>query len=55
MPCREMPQLLPGVAPMGKHRLAFCVVVGFEDGKVSYQHIYWDQASFLAQAGPLDP
>ena len=27
----EMPQLLPGVAPTGKHvRLAFCVVVGFD-------------------------
>ena len=52
----EMPQLLPGVAPTGKQvRLAFCVVVGFENGKVSHEHIYWDQASFLAQLGLLDP
>jgi len=52
----EMPQLLPGVAPTGKQvRLAFCVVVGFADGKVSHEHIYWDQASFLAQVGLLDP
>ena len=52
----EMPQLLPGIAPTGKRvRLAFCVVVGFEDGKVSHEHIYWDQASFLAQVGLLDP
>ena len=44
----EMPQLLPGVAATGRHvRLAFCVVVGFEDGKVSHEHIYWDQASLL--------
>ena len=52
----EMPQLLPGVAPTGRHvRLAFCVVVGFKDGKVAHEHIYWDQASLLAQVGLLDP
>jgi carboxymethylenebutenolidase len=52
----EMPQLLPGVAPTGRPvRLAFCVVVGFEDGKVSHEHIYWDQASLLAQIGLIDP
>lgn len=52
----EMPQLLPGVAPTGRNvRLAFCVVVGFEDGKVHHEHIYWDQASLLAQVGLLDP
>ena len=52
----EMPQLLPGVAPSGKSvRLAFCVVVGFEDGKVAHEHIYWDQASLLVQVGLLDP
>jgi carboxymethylenebutenolidase len=52
----EMPQLLPGVPPTGKHvRLAFCVVVGFEDGKVEHEHIYWDQASLLVQVGLIDP
>jgi carboxymethylenebutenolidase len=52
----EMPQLLPGIAPTGKHvRLAFCVVVGFEGGKVHHEHIYWDQASLLTQIGLLDP
>jgi carboxymethylenebutenolidase len=51
-----MDQLLPGVAPTGRHvRLAFCVVVGFADGKVAHEHIYWDQASLLAQVGLLDP
>ena len=51
----EMPQLLPGVAPTGRHvQLAFCVVVGFRDGKVAHEHIYWDQASLLAQVGLLD-
>ena len=52
----EMPQLLPGVSPTGRHvQLAFCVVVGFADGKVAHEHIYWDQASLLAQVGLLDP
>jgi carboxymethylenebutenolidase len=51
----EMPQLLPGVAPTGRPvRLAFCVVVGFRDGKVAHEHIYWDQASLLAQVGLID-
>ena len=51
----EMPQLLPGVAPTGRPvTLAFCVVVGFADGKVSHEHIYWDQASLLAQVGLID-
>jgi len=31
------------------------VVMGFEDGKVAYERIYWDQASVLAQVGLLDP
>jgi carboxymethylenebutenolidase len=31
------------------------VVVGFEDGKVSHEHIYWDQATVLVQAGLLHP
>jgi carboxymethylenebutenolidase len=52
----EMPQLLPGVAPTGRPvKLAFCVVVGFEDGKVHHEHIYWDQASLLVQIGLIDP
>jgi len=52
----EMDQLLPGIAPTGRHvRLAFCVVVKFEDGKVAHEHIYWDQASLLVQVGLLDP
>jgi carboxymethylenebutenolidase len=31
------------------------VVVGFEDGEVHHEHICWDQASVLVQAGVLDP
>ncbi len=52
----EMPALLPGVAPTGrKVVLAHVVVMGIKDGKVSYEHIYWDQASLLAQVGLIDP
>lgn len=52
----EMPALLPGIAPTGREvELAHVVVVGFEDGKVAYEHIYWDQASLLVQIGLLDP
>ena len=51
-----MNHLLPGVPPTGKRvRLAVCVVAGFRDGKLSHEHIYWDQASVLVQIGLLDP
>ena len=52
----EMPWLLPGVAPTGKHvELAVIVVVEFQDGKLAGERIYWDQASVLVQVGLLDP
>ncbi len=52
----EMPAILPGVAPTGRRvELPFVVVVGFNGGKVAHEHIYWDQASMLAQIGLLDP
>lgn len=52
----EMDAILPGVPPTGKPvRLPFCVVVGFDGGKVAHEHIYWDQASLLVQVGLLDP
>jgi carboxymethylenebutenolidase len=28
--------------------------MAFEDGKVASEHIYWDQASLLAQIGLID-
>jgi carboxymethylenebutenolidase len=47
--------LLPGVAPTGKFvEMAVVVIVGFKQGKISHEHIYWDQASVLVQAGLLD-
>jgi carboxymethylenebutenolidase len=52
----EMPAILPGVEPTGrKVELPHVVVMGINDGKVSYEHIYWDQGSLLAQIGMLDP
>ncbi len=47
-----MPAILPGVASTGrKVVLAFVVVVGFDrDGKITHEHIYWDQASLAARA-----
>lgn len=48
--------MLPGVPPTGKKvEVAFAVIVGFEDGKISHEHIYWDQATVLVQLGLLDP
>ena len=51
----EMDGILPGVAPTGRQVPLAPVVVDFEDGKVSAERIYWDQASVLVQVGLLDP
>ncbi len=52
----EIDWLLPGVVPTGKRvEMAVAVVVGFKDGKISHEHIYWDQAGVLVQVGLLDP
>jgi hypothetical protein len=52
----EMPALLPGVPPTGRRvELPHVVVMGVVEGKISYEHIYWDQASLLVQVGLLDP
>jgi carboxymethylenebutenolidase len=52
----EMPALLPGIAPTGrKVTLPHVVVMGIVDGRVAYEHIYWDQACLLVQVGLLDP
>ena len=48
--------MLPGVPPTGrKVQLPHVVFMGIENGKVTYEHIYWDQGSLLAQVGLLDP
>lgn len=51
----EMDWMLPGVKPTGRHvRVPLIVVVHFRAGKLAHEHIYWDQASVLAQLGLLD-
>jgi carboxymethylenebutenolidase len=53
---REVEIMLPGIPPTGRRiTIPVVVVVGFEGGQVRHEHIYWDQASVLVQAGVLDP
>jgi carboxymethylenebutenolidase len=48
--------MLPGVAPTGRRvEIPLVAVIGFAEGKVASEHIYWDQASVLVQLGLLDP
>jgi len=51
----ELDWILPGVPPTGR-RVEFpvCVVVKMEGERVAHEHVYWDQASVLAQLGLLD-
>jgi carboxymethylenebutenolidase len=53
----DMPWMLPGIAPTHRHvDIALVVVVGFREGKLAHERIYWDQASVLKQIGLLtDP
>ena len=52
---KEIDYLLPGVAPTGKYvELPHVVVMKFVGDKIAHEHIYWDQASLLAQIGLLD-
>jgi carboxymethylenebutenolidase len=52
---QEMPFWLPGVAPTGHHvEIPLVVVMGFDGNRVASEHIYWDQASLLAQVGLLE-
>jgi carboxymethylenebutenolidase len=52
-----MPWMLPGVPPTHRHvDIPLVVVVGFRDGKLAHERIYWDQASVLKQIGLItDP
>jgi carboxymethylenebutenolidase len=51
----EMDWLLPGIPPTGKRvELPVVAVIHFKEGKIAHEHIYWDQASVLVQAGLID-
>ena len=52
---REIKFMLPGISPTGKSvELPHVVVMKFNGCKIAHEHIYWDQASLLAQVGLLD-
>jgi carboxymethylenebutenolidase len=52
----EIDFMLPGIKPTGKKvEIPHVVVMKFEGDKIAHEHIYWDQASVLAQVGLLDP
>jgi carboxymethylenebutenolidase len=51
----EIPFMLPGIAPTRKYvELPLVVVMKFKGNRIVHEHIYWDQASLLAQIGLLD-
>ncbi len=52
----EIDWMLPGVKPTGRYvEVPVVAIVNFRGGKLYHEHIYWDQASVLAQIGLLDP
>ena len=52
----EIGWMLPNIAPTGKRvEIPLVVIVGISNGKVTHEHIYWDQASVLVQLGLLNP
>ena len=53
----EMPWMLPDIKPTGRYvEIPIVAIVGFRDGKLAHENIYWDQASVLKQIGLLtDP
>jgi carboxymethylenebutenolidase len=51
----EVPWILPGVPPTGRRvEVAVCTVVKMRNDKIAHEHVYWDQASVLAQLGLID-
>jgi carboxymethylenebutenolidase len=54
---QEMPWMLPGIAPTNRPvEVPLVAIVGFREGKLACERIYWDQASVLKQIGLItDP
>lgn len=51
----EIGWMLPNILPTGKRiEIPLVVIVGFNDKKVTHEHIYWDQASVLVQIGLIN-
>jgi carboxymethylenebutenolidase len=53
----QMDWLLPGIPPTGKRiELAFVVIVFMEGDRIAAEHLYYDNATVLKQAGLItDP
>src|SRR5438477_1313369 len=50
-----MDWMLPGIAPTGTRvEVPLVAIVRFREGKLAHEHMYWDQASVLAQLRLLD-
>lgn len=50
----QMDWMLNGIEPTGKRvEIPLVAIVGFHNGKIISEHIYWDQASILVQIGLL--
>ncbi|GBG39610.1 ester cyclase [Mycobacterium montefiorense] len=53
---REVPFLLPGLAPTGKAvEIPAVVIVKFRGDLMESERLYWDQAAVLRQLGLIDP
>ena len=53
---QEIPWLLPGVKPTNKSvEVILVCIICIRGSKLYHEHIYWDQASVLAQIGLIDP
>jgi carboxymethylenebutenolidase len=53
---REIPYLLPGLAPTGKTmEIPTVVFVRFRGDLMESERLYWDQAAVLRQLGLIDP
>lgn len=51
----QMDWFAPGVEPTGRRLvLPHVAIIAFQDGKISSEHIYWDQAAVLLQLGLLE-
>ena len=53
---QEIEWMVPGVAPTGRPvSVAFVVIVGVEDGRIAYEHIYLGSSDGAGPAGPARP
>lgn len=51
----RMDWFAPGIEPTGRKLVVPHVgIIGFRDGKICSEHIYWDQGTALLQLGALD-